>query len=215
MAKEVKCSSYIYLIQEREFVNANQNVYKLGKTKQKNTKRASQYPKGSHLVLQKICDDCDQAEKSLITIFKNKFKQREDIGNEYFEGEQKDMIKEIDLFISGFVPVQQKTNIYPLLLDSPRVTFNRSNDEESNPNEDKLNNYIKELYENKLDIIEINECLDFCETWIKTLEKPEFWTVSKEKIDNKKKYLRLAKAVEIECYSRIFKAKAKKNKRKE
>ncbi len=37
---------YIYLIQEREFINSKQPIYKIGRTKQNNYKRFEQYPKG-------------------------------------------------------------------------------------------------------------------------------------------------------------------------
>ena len=88
-------TDYIYLLQEREFITTNQNVYKLGKTKQDNLQRFKQYPKGSKLLLQHICNDCDMLEKKLISDFKNKYKHRKDLGNEYFEGDYNDMIKDI------------------------------------------------------------------------------------------------------------------------
>ena len=87
--------SYIYLVQEREFINTKENIYKLGKSRQENTARVKQYPKGSKLLLQHICNDCDMFEKKLISDFKNKYKHRKDLGNEYFEGDYNDMIKDI------------------------------------------------------------------------------------------------------------------------
>ena len=36
---------YIYLLHEREFIKTNENIYKIGKSKQENTKRISSYPK--------------------------------------------------------------------------------------------------------------------------------------------------------------------------
>ena len=88
-------SEYIYLLQEREFMNTKQNIYKMGKTKQENLKRFKQYPKGSKLLLQQICEDCDMLETQLIRDFKNKYIHRKDIGNEYFEGDHIDMSKDI------------------------------------------------------------------------------------------------------------------------
>jgi len=85
----------IYLLQEREFINSNQNIYKIGRTKQENTQRFNQYPKGSKLLLHIVCDDCDILESELIRDFKNKYIYRKDIGNEYFEGDYKEMIKDI------------------------------------------------------------------------------------------------------------------------
>lgn len=75
---------YIYLLQEREFVNNNTNIYKLGKSRQENLGRFKQYPKGSKLIMQLQCKNCDNTEKALIKKFKEWFKQRTDIGTEYF-----------------------------------------------------------------------------------------------------------------------------------
>jgi hypothetical protein len=86
-------SQYIYLLQEREFVNSKQNIYKIGMTCQENHKRFNQYKKGSILLFQMICTDCRLLEKNIIKIFKEKFKQRkEDVGRESFEGDFKHMI---------------------------------------------------------------------------------------------------------------------------
>ena len=88
-------SEYIYLLQEREFITTKQNIYKLGKTKQENLQRFKQYPKGSKLILQQVCYDCDMLETQLIREFKNKYIHRRDIGNEYFEGDYNKMVKDI------------------------------------------------------------------------------------------------------------------------
>ena len=50
----------IYLLQEREFINSNENIYKIGRTKQANIQRFNQYPKGSKLLLHIVCDDCEK-----------------------------------------------------------------------------------------------------------------------------------------------------------
>lgn len=85
-------SNYIYLLQEREFIKTNDNVYKVGMTKKENHKRFNQYPKGSILLFQMICNDCKNMEKIIIIKFKQHFKLRKDIGNEYFEGDYKNMV---------------------------------------------------------------------------------------------------------------------------
>jgi phage/plasmid-associated DNA primase len=86
---------YIYLLQTREFITTNQNVYKIGKTTQENNARFNSYPKGSRLLFQIICNNCHNNEKEIIKLFIGKYKQRKDIGYEYFEGDYKDMIKDI------------------------------------------------------------------------------------------------------------------------
>ena len=88
-------AQYVYLIQEREFIKTSENIFKVGKSKQENNKRINQYPKQSKLILQIVCDNCDELEKKLINIFKYKYNHRKDIGNEYFEGDHEDMIKNI------------------------------------------------------------------------------------------------------------------------
>ena len=85
--------NYIYLIKEREFVNNNQNIYKIGKTKQENNKRFKNYPNGSILLFHTMCIDCDTFEKKLIDIFNKKFNNKRDIGLEYFEGDYREMIR--------------------------------------------------------------------------------------------------------------------------
>lgn len=43
-------------------------------------------------LFQIICNDCVGMEKQLIKLFKESFKQRKDVGREYFEGNHVDMI---------------------------------------------------------------------------------------------------------------------------
>lgn len=93
---------YIYLLREREFISLNQNVYKIGKTKQENLQRFHQYPRGSELLLQHSCDNCDALEVQLIREFKIKYIHRREFGNEYFEGDCKEMIKDIDKKLANF-----------------------------------------------------------------------------------------------------------------
>lgn len=99
--ENINISNYIYLLQEREFIRTKENVYKIGKTKQEDLKRFSKYPKGSKLLFHIICNDCDKIEKLVIKEFKNNFKQRTEIGTEYFEGDYKMMLNIIyNIFIS-------------------------------------------------------------------------------------------------------------------
>ena len=94
-------TQYIYLLQEREFIKTKEYVYKVGMTKKENHERFNQYPKGSVLLFQMICNNCKNMEKLVLKKFKETFKQRKDIGNEYFEGEYKDMIDIIYLTIKN------------------------------------------------------------------------------------------------------------------
>ena len=51
---KIKEFQYIYLIYLREFINSNQDIYKIGKTKQLNNNRFKQYPKGTIILYQSI-----------------------------------------------------------------------------------------------------------------------------------------------------------------
>ena len=65
--------SYIYLLQEREFIKTKENIYKLGKTKQENLKRIQNYTNGTKLIIQLECENCDINEKNLIIIIIKQF----------------------------------------------------------------------------------------------------------------------------------------------
>ena len=93
-ASSIKCE-YVYLLQEREFINSGQSVYKIGRTKQLNDKRFKQYPKNSMLLLQTICNNCTICENQIMNTFKQKYIHRVDIGSEYFEGDFKEMQRDI------------------------------------------------------------------------------------------------------------------------
>jgi hypothetical protein len=92
MTEQAIITNYIYLLQEREFIKTKESIYKIGRTKKENHKRFNQYPKGSILLFQMICNNCVKVETDLIEQFKKKFKHRKDIGNEYFEGNYRLMI---------------------------------------------------------------------------------------------------------------------------
>jgi hypothetical protein len=79
-------TEYIYLIMEREFIESNKNIYKIGRTKQKNLDRLHQYPKQSILLFQIACIDSIVCEKNLKQIFSEIFIKHPEIGTEYFQG---------------------------------------------------------------------------------------------------------------------------------
>lgn len=106
---DIMMSQYIYLLQEREFIKTKEHVYKVGMTKKENHKRFNQYPKSSVLLFQMICNNCKNMEKLVLKKFKETFKQRKDIGNEYFEGEYKVMIDIIYLTIKDELNIHKET----------------------------------------------------------------------------------------------------------
>lgn len=88
-------TSFIYLIIEREYIKNKEDIFKVGKTTQKRLKRFDKYTNGSILLSYNRCNDCHTSETELIKLFKKKYKQRLDIGLEYFEGNHEDMIDDI------------------------------------------------------------------------------------------------------------------------
>lgn len=88
-------SQYVYLIQERTAVVANQSIYKIGRTEQNNFERFKGYGKGYKILLHMICDDCKNTEQIILETFKTKYRQATEYGSEYFEGSHKEMIQDI------------------------------------------------------------------------------------------------------------------------
>lgn len=93
-------TEYIYLMQKREFIKTKENIYKIGKTKQENLKRITNYDNGSILICQFKCNDCDKLEKKLIALFREKYELQKEIGNEYFKGNCDDMRDDIYNYIT-------------------------------------------------------------------------------------------------------------------
>ena len=81
----------VYIVNVRESVLLNEDVYKIGRTTQSFTKRATSYPKGSVLKIQRNVDDSKMVEAVLIRVFSRTFTARPDRGREYFQGTYEDM----------------------------------------------------------------------------------------------------------------------------
>ena len=92
---------YVYLIQERTAVIANQSIYKIGRTEQPNFDRFKGYVKGYKVLLHVACENCRVSEKMIMDQFKKKYRQATEYGNEYFEGDYKNMISNITNIVFG------------------------------------------------------------------------------------------------------------------
>lgn len=84
-------SGYIYVIQVREFLKANESVVKVGQTEDI-LRRFYDYPKGSRLIYTCFVSDCKLSEKIMLQKMKDQFIVRRDLGREYFEGNIASMI---------------------------------------------------------------------------------------------------------------------------
>lgn len=83
-----------YILKEREFIKTGENILKIGRTGKPGLIRASQYPKGSELIIQRVVDDYVGAEREIMRVFDVKFKNlKKTIGREYYEGDEKEMVK--------------------------------------------------------------------------------------------------------------------------
>jgi hypothetical protein len=86
----------VYLLQEREFIKTKENIYKIGRTKKTMLERLRGYPKGSNVIYQNLFKCCDKIENKLKIVLNLSFKQRIDIGTEYFEGDLINIINTIN-----------------------------------------------------------------------------------------------------------------------
>lgn len=94
-------SGFIYIIQEREFLNLNYPLYKIGRTQKTINKRLAGYPNNSVVLFTIHVKDCIEIEKELIDLFNNKFEHAKEIGKEYFIGNLDEMTAEIVKTIYG------------------------------------------------------------------------------------------------------------------
>ena len=142
----------------------NEPILKIGMTKQINHERFKQYPKGSILLFQMICSDCNYNEKQIIELFKNKYIHRKDIGNEYFEGDYTQMMDDIYLIVTYNEKQNKKMHnniVYEIADDIFDEVINELiNDEINDEILDEINDEIlDEINDEILD--EINDEEDF------------------------------------------------------
>ena len=176
---------YIYLIHTREFYNLNKNIYKIGKTKQENLKRFNNYPKGSKLLFQIICNNCDLAEKELLKIFKLKYNLESYIGLEYFSGNYISMIQDIYNYLYKDINITNDTHKN----NDDKNNDNKNND---NKNNDDKNNDDK----NNDDKNDKTEIIDTYEKLLKYTNIKSIRIIDKDKIEG---YLML-KDIDSEFY---------------
>jgi hypothetical protein len=202
----IMMSQYIYLLQEREFIKTKEYVYKVGMTKKENHERFNQYPKGSVLLFQLICNNCKNMEKLILKKFKENFKQRKDIGNEYFEGEYKLMIDIIYLTIKDELNINEEiiNDEEEIINDEEEITNDEEKKEEQDPEEDNTDKLSEdETEENKI-------CEDVIENPIYKITTYNEWIkynniISKVIITNKKReegFLKFKGHLWIKLYDR-------------
>ena len=100
-------TNYIYLLHEREHIRTFENVYKVGMSRQPNLARFNNYPRGSILLFQMVCNDCKFVESIVLQVFNNRFNKCSFYGNEYFQGDNICMMKILYLIIANENKIQQ------------------------------------------------------------------------------------------------------------
>ena len=111
---------FVYMVIEREFIKCAESVYKIGRTKDVKH-RLQRYPKGTELLLLSTVSDSIFVENQIKKTFKEKFKQRTDIGTEYFEGTCVEMLNEFNEIVKS---AQLQPTQAPILPPEPgKLTF--------------------------------------------------------------------------------------------
>ena len=128
-------TNYIYLLHEREFIRTSEDIYKVGMTRQPNLERFNNYPKGSILLFQMECIDCNFIESIVLQIFKDRFYKCSFYGNEYFRGNKKSMIDIIHLIITYESQIRECTThrskyIEDILKDRENMTIKISDNQD-------------------------------------------------------------------------------------
>ena len=102
-------TAYLYLVLEREFLQAGKDVVKAGRTANL-VQRMSQYPKASVALaaFPVARDDADVAEAALLGALRKRFKERRDLGLEYFEGVIPAMVALAAQVAGGFTGAVQR-----------------------------------------------------------------------------------------------------------
>jgi hypothetical protein len=155
----------IYLIHTREFRSLNEIIYKIGRSYDLDV-RIRQYPKKSKIIFAINCENSLLCERELMKIFKSKFIQKLDYGTEYFEGDKKEMIKEIYNYIDKMNIKKKKDNKEKKKKEIKKIKEKKEKHEkEVKENKDIIENTIieNEIIENeiikneKVEIIKINK----------------------------------------------------------
>lgn len=81
----------VYLIRTREFINSNQPIYIIGKTKNFQ-RRFKQYPKKSEALIDIKCNNIVLCEREIRNSFNMQFENIREYGKEYYKGDPDMMI---------------------------------------------------------------------------------------------------------------------------
>jgi hypothetical protein len=94
---------WLYLIQRGDHRKQHEQIYKIGRTNDFN-RRINEYPPYFQIISVIPVDYDKKCERELIRQFKEEFEFRNDIGNEYFEGDEREMISVFNDYVSDHLP---------------------------------------------------------------------------------------------------------------
>jgi hypothetical protein len=96
-------NGWLYLLQRGDHRKHHEDIYKIGRTNNF-TRRINEYPINSQIISVCPVDNDKKCEPELIKEFKSEFDFRNDIENEYFEGNERDMILVFNDYCSEHLP---------------------------------------------------------------------------------------------------------------
>ena len=101
----------IYMFHTRACINANESIYKIGKTRQPLMNRLRQYTKGTTIEGGVPVPDhlLDSVETHVLRTLRQTFDQKKDYGYEYFEGDRLDIFQCLCRTIEAFLEREQTT----------------------------------------------------------------------------------------------------------
>jgi hypothetical protein len=94
---------WLYLIQLDDHRKNHELIYKIGRTNDVN-RRINEIPAYSQIISACPVDNDKKCERELIKNFKNEFEFRNDIGHEYLQGDEREMISVFNDYVSDHLP---------------------------------------------------------------------------------------------------------------
>jgi hypothetical protein len=118
---------WLYLIQRGDHREQHEPIYKIGGTNDFN-RRIKEYTAYSQVISVSPVDNDKKCERELIKEFKNEFEFRNDIGHEYFEEDERDMISVFNDYVSEHLPNREEDvdMDYHLDIEDQRIKAERN-----------------------------------------------------------------------------------------
>lgn len=122
---------FCYINHTREFIRANENIFKVGKTTQYGDARLKQYPKGTIQKIKVRVTDCTACENAIIKKFDKLFIKKTEFGREYYEGNISNMLK-------AFLTITKQYSVDDSDDESSKKSSSKSSSKSSNNRPNKV-----------------------------------------------------------------------------